>query len=50
MTLLFGEPLPEGNYQIEVLSSVVSASFNLEELQFALAAGRAGRPSRCLGH
>jgi hypothetical protein len=31
VTLLFGEPLPAGNYIVEVLSGVVSAGFNLEE-------------------
>ena len=32
VTLLFGDPLPAGNYEIEVSASVTSAGFNLEEL------------------
>jgi hypothetical protein len=31
VTLLFGEPLPAGDYDVEVLPGVVSAGFNLEE-------------------
>ena len=32
VTLLFGQPLPAGNYEIEVSADVVSAAFNLDEL------------------
>ncbi|MGE3242498.1 MAG: FG-GAP repeat domain-containing protein, partial [Pirellulales bacterium] len=45
VTLLFGEPLPAGNYLIEVDETVMSSTFNVEELaQLSPAAGFHGHP------
>src|SRR5262249_17560917 len=45
VTLLFGEALPAGAYEIEVLASVQSAPFNIEELDLLTArSGLSGHP------